>query len=38
MAGVDAAIMGFESILFNSPGTSPTALEQAFINDVFADL
>lgn len=38
MAGVDAAIMGFESILFNSPGTSPSALEQAFINDIFADL
>lgn len=38
MAGVDAAIMGFESILFNSPGASPTALEQAFINDIFADL
>jgi V8-like Glu-specific endopeptidase len=38
MAGVDAAIMGFESILFNSPGTSPATLEQAFINDILADL
>lgn len=38
ISGVYAALLDLESILFNSPGTSPFALEQAFISDVFADL
>lgn len=39
MGEVDAAIMDFEFLLlFKSQGVSPSALEQAFLNDVFADL
>ncbi len=36
--GVYASILTLESILDHSPSSMQTALEQAFIDDVFADL
>jgi hypothetical protein len=38
LGGVYAALMDFESILSHSPASSQFQLEQAFIDDIFADM